>query len=66
MHKSRKRGLIFFGVLAIVLIGFQIYGYFIKHQSIDFEMILSALSLVIFCYYYPITSRTSHDLHRGE
>ena len=58
MHKSQKRGIIFFSILAFIMIGFQIYGFFIKQQAIDFEMILMAISLVIFCYFIQFFKRS--------
>jgi thiamine transporter ThiT len=54
MHKSQKRGVIFFSSLALLSIGFQCYGLIVKGDLIDFKKILVALALIVFCYTYPI------------
>lgn len=54
MHKSQKRGVIFFSFLAISMLGFQCYGLLLKGQAFDFEIIFINLSLIVFCYFYPI------------
>lgn len=57
MNKSQKRGVVFFSVLALLILGMQLYGFFVKGDAFEFEMIVMSISLILFCYFYPIQPR---------
>ena len=54
IHKSQKRGVIFFTFLAVLGLCFQSYGFFIKGNDFDFPLILNSVALIAFCYFYKI------------